>query len=188
MSITRKILEVCLKQNELDFDNVYKSCCNIFNDNNALFSISGDKYEELEKQWPRGVGVYAVWRVSSENNDELLYIGMTGKIKKNFESNTKLLEPENGFSKRALRYHPYSFTKNGPNKNHFEYGPKFPIQKIKKVHPEKRYSSKIPLCNIRVDCFKISDHLKLAPSFLEALLLQEYFNKYNFLPKGNNQL
>ena len=186
MNITKKLLSEYVKQKEPNFTLLYASTCSLFKDISAFDSIKGNTYKDLE--WPKGVGVYAIWKISLNIEEALIYIGMTGKINQQVNGEAKLFDAENGFSKRALRYHPYSFTQKGSYKDYFEYEPKHSLKTIKKAPLEDRYAVHVPLKDIKVDCFQIPERLKLAPSFLEALLLQSYFSSYNSLPIANNQL
>lgn len=188
IDILHKILIPFLGNNNPNFEDFYSACCQCFRSASSFSSIKAEQYIELQKQWPKGVGVYAVWEESKEPYKNLIYIGMTGKLKRLANGQIKLADSEDGFSKRSLRYHPYSFTQKGPFKNYFEYGPKHSLKDIQKVPHKNRYASRIPLKDIRVDCFQIPERLKLAPSLLEVLLLQCYFTSCNSLPIGNNQL
>ncbi len=184
MNITKKLLSEYVKQKEPNFTLLYASTCSLFKDISAFDSIKGNTYKDLE--WPKGVGVYAIWETKTKG--DLLYIGMTGKIKKHPNGKTQLSELKNGFSKRGLRYHPYSFTQKGPFRDYFEYAPKHSLKSIQKAPLEDRYAAHIPLKDMKVDCFQIPQRLQLAPSFLEVLLLQSYFSTYYSLPIANNQL
>jgi hypothetical protein len=186
INITKKILSEYVKQKEPSFTCLYATSCSLFKDISAFCSIEGNTYKDLK--WPRGVGAYAIWKKCQNIEETLIYIGMTGKINQQVNGRAKLFDPENGFSKRALRYHPYSFTRKGSYKDYFEYEPKHSLKTIKKAPHEDRYAVHIPLKDIKVDCFQIPERLKLAPSFFEALLLQSYFSSFNSLPIANNQL
>jgi len=186
INITKKILSEYVKQKEPNFTCLHATSRSLFKDISAFGSIGGNTYKDLE--WPKGVGVYAIWKMSQNIAETLIYIGMTGKINQQVNGEAKLFDPENGFSKRALRYHPYSFTQKGSYKDYFEYEPKHSLKTIKKAPLEDRYAVHIPLKDIKVDCFQIPERLKLAPSFFEVLLLQSYFSSFNSLPIANNQL
>ena len=182
----KEILLEYTKEQGSNFDVLYAICCAAFSKISGFHSIKALKYEDLETKWPKGVGVYAIWETKTKG--DLLYIGMTGKIKKHPNGKTQLSELKNGFSKRGLRYHPYSFTQKGPFRDYFEYAPKHSLKSIQKAPLEDRYAAHIPLKDMKVDCFQIPQRLQLAPSFLEVLLLQSYFSSYNSLPIANNQL
>ena len=185
INITKKLLSEYVKQKEPNFTCLYAKSCSLFKDISAFRSVEGYTYKDLK--WPKGVGVYAIWKISQNIEETLIYIGMTGKINQH-NGEAKLFDSENGFSKRALRYHPYSFTQKGPFRDFFEYEPKYSLKTIQKAPREDRYAAHIPLKDLKVDCFQIPQRLQLAPSFLEALLLQSYFSSYNSLPIANNQL
>jgi len=187
-NIIKEILQEYAKQQQLSFEDFYKTCCKAFSNISSYFQIRASNYDDIKKKWPKGVGVYAVWEAKANLKDVLVYIGMTGKIKKYSDGKTKLFDSKNGFSQRAGRTHPYSFTQSGAYKDFFEYGPKHALANIKKAASENRYTSRIPIKNIRIDCFQISEQMNLAPSLLEGLLLQDYFNTYSKLPDANNEL
>jgi hypothetical protein len=133
----------------------------------------------LKSNWPDGCGVYLIWRKCNEVR-ELLYIGKTGTLKPRVEGLPQIRDFEQGFRKRLERWTPYSFFQE-----HFCYCPKFGGNKKPSPHLEANYSERVPLSEIEIDFFICPD-LKLAPAYLEALLLQSYIATNMRLPPANN--
>jgi hypothetical protein len=98
-----------------------------------------------------------------------------------------LFEDPKGFLKRAGRYHPYSFTRKGPFSEHFAFDPLFPLSKIGAAPPEARYNRRLPISSLSIDCFETKPAHKIAPAFLEALILQQYISSEGRLPEANNK-
>ena len=125
--------------------------------------------------------MYVVWKTIDQKVDEVLYIGMTGRF-----TGEGAINPNAWLSKRQMRWHPYCFTKEGPYENHFEFGPKFSVDKIKLQEPQDRYESREHYSNLRIDCFVFSFASKAAPAALESMFLQMYLEQFQRLPVANN--
>jgi hypothetical protein len=144
-------------------------------------------YTLNKKLWPKGTGVYVVWKSSESDPDSIVYVGSTGKFKQKETFEPKL----NGgcLSKRPGRSHPYCFQSQGLNSGFFEYDPMFRVNVIKKKDHKERYRCKIPLARIKVGCFDLSGiERHISPALLEALILQNHVAIHNRLPPANNQL
>jgi hypothetical protein len=113
---------------------------------------------------------------------------MTGKYKRESDGTAVLADKQNGFRERGTRYHPYSFTSDGPWANHYEYDPQYSVNDIRKAPPQDRYNEHIPIKEISIDCFVLGQESRIAPAFLEALLLQYYIEFEGRLPVANNAL
>lgn len=137
-------------------------------------------------QWPQGFGVYLVWRVQPENQRQLLYIGKAGKYRRVDEKEAEL----NGgtLAHRLGRWTPYCFQREGPFANHFEYGPNAGVNQIQAMPHQDRYQQHVPAAQIEVECYCLSRWERyLAPSLLEALLLQGCMAENGYLPPANNE-
>ena len=97
-------------------------------------------------------------------------------------------DKKNGFRSRATRYHPYSFTREGTYKDYFEFAPLHSLSQIKQAPPEDRYAEHVPIKDLSIDCFVLGRESRIAPAFLEALLLQYYIEFEGRLPMANNAL
>lgn len=94
INITKKILSEYVKQKESNFTCLCATSRSSFKDISAFGSIGGYTYKDLE--WPKGVGVYAIWKMNQNIAETLIYIGMTGKINQQVNGEAKLFDPENG--------------------------------------------------------------------------------------------
>ena len=132
--------------------------------------------------WPAAAGVYAV-----KHEDDLVYIGKTGKVVPTREGSVQLNSGR--LSGRLARSTPYCFQKKGAYAGFFEYGPNFSVNDLSKQDYESRYRVHIPISKIAVHCFILQDHaLKVPPAVVEALLLTYYMAKYGRLPHANQEL
>jgi hypothetical protein len=136
--------------------------------------------------WPIGQGVYAIWQGSGRTASSLVYVGMTGKMS-NANGRTELPDKPKGFRARAERTNPYSFTSKGPFENHFEFGPRFSSKSFGTTPLDSRYDRRLPIGAITIHCFVIESSFKIAPAFLEALILQHYISSEGRLPEANNK-
>jgi hypothetical protein len=132
--------------------------------------------------WPETPGVYAVWRTSENKVAELLYVGMTGKVKNDGTMQGGCLRDRLG------RWDPYCFQQDGPYEKYFEYGPNASGDAVLNLKYPVRYKYHIPAKEIRVDCFLIEKGVerRMAPALFEALLLQHHLAIRGCLPPANN--
>lgn len=164
---------------------------------NAIAAVFGKKFtshkckKNTKIDWPNGFGVYVVWKISSSNN-ELIYVGMTGKIKKDIGGGYAI--NEGNFSKRKDRYTPYFFQEIQNDTFSFRFGPKHSKGSIQsKIRLEiDAYSETIPYENLRVDFFTFSSNVEenygYTPSLLEAELLSKYLIENKSLPPANFEI
>jgi hypothetical protein len=154
-----------------------------------------DKVQKTESNkliWPNSNGVYVIWKNSSDAVRNLIYIGSTGKFKRNKEGKVEL----NGgtFNQRVYRWTPYRFcksNKDGKYKDTLRYGPKFPNVNIQGKHKydEDAYSHAVPYNELVIHRFNIpSDHPKYTGSYIESTLLTSYLKDTGTLPPANNSL
>jgi hypothetical protein len=175
-------LFACTRSTFRDFYDELRRC---FEEVDCFHIVEAEKCKALP--WPKGQGVYAIWRKQDDRDTHsLVYVGMTGKF--GHENGVALLPAKpNGFRKRAERYHPYCFTKKGPFSDNFEFDPLFSLNKIGKAPLEARYNRRLPISSLSIDCFVTEPAHKIAPAFVEALILQQYISSEGRLPEANNK-
>lgn len=140
---------------------------------------------DVATAWPSGRGVYVVrWARASSFLESILYIGMTGKLTKKEQG---IESSGSGFAGRIDRYTPYCYSSTGRFSDHFEFGPMAAGDSVLELPRERRYEHHVPLSETITDCFLLHGvEREVAPSFLEAILLQMYFRQMATLPAGNN--
>lgn len=166
-----------------DFINYYEALKNDFNRIDKLKSLMGG---DKPFDWPAGAGVYVIWK-----EEELLYVGMTGKFKRTIEG----IEFNNAsFKMRSTRYTPYYFadsSKNGQLQFHFRFGPHFSgtTEQGKIKYEAHAYAHSLKYESLKIDCFIVdSNHPKYSPTLLEAEILTKYLKTSGDLPQANNAL
>ena len=155
------------------FNKLYSDLVSAFQQCQRFQTIPGN-LAHISKAWPDHSGVYAVRKITPDSpnyHNSIVYVGMTGKIK-------RLGNSINGrLNTRPSRLFPYSFSITGFN---FDYNEIL-----------KSYSSIIPPDNFEVDCFIFDNTGASAPAFLEAVLLQSYaisrIGMANRLPPANSE-
>lgn len=162
--------------NEADdlFDRSFNDLKKRFSEQGDFVLVRGESYSECN--WPKGVGVYVI-RIQQRPLSCLIYIGMTGKVNTDGGLGTAQT-----FANRAARYTPYWFDRE---KNLFCFNPKAPKSKDL---DSSDYNDSIELKYLEVDCFICRPgvgHSLLAPSYLEAFLLQAFLMQTGRLPKAN---
>jgi len=93
INITKKSFRVC-KTKRAIFTCLCATSRSLFKDISAFGSIGGNAYKDLE--WPKGVGVCAILKISRNIKETLIYIRMTGKINQQVNGEAKLFDPESG--------------------------------------------------------------------------------------------
>lgn len=166
----------------------YMQISSIFEQANRFKAFSGESHGCRNLPWPDGVGVYVLWLKERQYPSHVIYIGMTGKYKRESDGTAVLADKQKGFRERGERSHPYSFTSDGPWANHYEYDTPHSLNDIRKVPPEDRYNEHIPIKEMSIDCFIIRPEMMIAPTYLESLLLQIYLLFEGRLPRANNAL
>jgi hypothetical protein len=174
-------LFACSRSTFGDFYDELRRC---FKAVDRFYVVEADNCSKLP--WPIGQGVYAIWQSCSHAASSLVYVGMTGKMG-NANGRTELPDKPRGFRARAERTNPYSFTSKGPFENHFEFGPRFSQKSFGATSLDSRYDRRLPIGAISIHCFVIDPSFKIAPAFLEALILQQYISSEGRLPEANNK-
>lgn len=170
-------------ENFQSFREFYTELRKNFDSVGRLHEISGSSCSQLD--WPDGIGVYVIRKL---NFEDIIYVGMTGKVKRTQEGQVLLEDKKNGFKSRRSRWYPYCFTEEGIFKDHFEFGPNFGVNELKNEPKAQRYKYHIPFDEIAVDCFILGNESKCTPTFLEGFILQNYFFQKETLPMANNIL
>ena len=149
-----------------------------------FYELEGDDIQSFQKErWPNSAGVYVI---RDKATDEILYIGMCGKLQGIDGALARI--NKSTFGDRAQRWTPYVFQKEGENVSYWECGPNFKPTFQKPSPSKDNYRWRFHLSNIVVECFCIdADWHHLSPSFLEALVLQAYVSRTSKLPLGNNE-
>ena len=90
---------------------------------------------------------------------------------------------------RLHRWTPYSFQKEGPFVDCFEYGPNFSTNQLKKQEHAERYQKRVPFSKIKIECLSTSGIEKqVAPALVETLLLANFVASLGRLPLANQEL
>ena len=142
--------------------------------------------------WPASSGVYVIWEKEDLKENNLIYIGMTGKFLKN--SNGELKYNNASFKSRISRWTPYRFCENEKDnlmKFHFRFGPKETKTSLQGQikYDFDAYQVSIHYKKIEIHCFHInSNNFEYTPVLLESLLLTKYLKITGNLPPANNSL
>ena len=154
------------------------------------------KFEEIrcktEKiKWPNTSGVYLVWKSAVSSIDDLLYVGMTGKFKRNKKN--EIVFNSGTFYKRKSRWTPYRFCeteRDGENYFSFRYGPKYKLKEQgRRKYELDAYRETIEYSKLTIHCFLISaNHNDYTPELLEKEMLTKYLKYTGTLPLANNEL
>jgi hypothetical protein len=174
--MTEDSLNILSNLNQKSFPEFYKEIINWFKSKSKFKCIRSNTCKGL--RWPSDSGVYVIKEIET---GKPLYIGMTG-----YFSGEGKFSDKQGLDKRAARWNPYCFSKSGPNRNKFCYGPLYE-KKESRQNPPKDYREKLLIKEIEVDCLLVSKDERIAPAFIESLLLQVFLAYYGKLPKGNNK-
>ena len=166
----------------------YTQIRSIFEQADRFKTFSGQSHDCKNLPWPDGVGVYVLWMKERQDPSNVIYIGMTGKYKRESDGTASLADKKGGFRERGNRYHPYSFTSDGPWADRYEFGPRHSMSKILDAPREDRYNEHIPIKQVSIDCFTIDQEMVISPTYLESLLLQTYLSFGGRLPRANNAL
>ena len=166
-----------------NFEDFYSRLVNFYKSENYFYEIRAHKCAELN--WPSGIGVYLV---RARSGMDVVYVGMTGKVQRTAPDSVKLEIKKNGFKNRSNRWHPYCFSEKGMYMDHFEFGPNYGVNDLKKQDEEVRYKYHLPITDLVVDCFSLVEESAMAPTFLESLILQVHFSTTGTQPIANNVL
>jgi len=154
-----------------------------FNGQGRLFVVHAAMAISL--RFPLGTGVYVVRKRTYAGLGDIVYIGKAGKLQNarcRFQMNCGKLP------NRLPRWHPYCYQIAGPYANHFEFGPNFGVNELKRQPFPGRYKQHVPLRDLETACFVTDrEEQEIAPAFLEGLLLQFIIREVGNLPPGNNE-
>ncbi len=163
----------------------------------AIAAEFGEKFrshkceKNVKIDWPKGFGVYVVWKIVL-SSEELIYVGMTGKFKKKVGGGYAVNSGK--FSERKYRWTPYLFQEVQEDGFSFRYGPRYSNSEIRLENKLEldAYSDSISYDNLRVDFFNFSADVDCncgyTPSLLEAKLLTEYLIETKSLPPANFEI
>lgn len=160
---------------DLPFDSMFDIAKKIYLSKNRFESIRSSTCNAIN--WPVNPGVYVIKQICSEG-DQVIYIGMTGKI-----SPDGSMSGKQSLSHRKTRWNPYRFDEVD---NKFNYGPAYEKNESKNSVPKNGYKKSIDIEQITIDCFIFDRNEKFAPTFIESLLIQCYLLQYGKLPPANN--
>ena len=106
----------------MNFTEFYNELRNGFINDDSFVELTG-KNQKIN--WPKGSGVYVVWKNDINDAKNLLYVGMTGKFLRT--KNVKIDFNNAQLKSRVNRWTPYRFAeseKDSKFKYFFRYGPK----------------------------------------------------------------
>ncbi|MHA8100720.1 hypothetical protein PQG46_02675 [Aquirufa nivalisilvae] len=174
----------------MNFTEFYNDLRVSFQKENSFFELNGSNQKI---SWPKGSGVYVVWKYNTNDAKNLLYVGMTGKFSRN--KNGKIDFNKAQLKSRVNRWTPYRFAENEKDSKYkyfFRYGPKLSSTNDQKniMFDNDAYKNNVPYSDIIVHCFIISEsHEEFSPTLLESLILNKYLKLFNNdLPPANNSL
>jgi hypothetical protein len=176
------LFEIVSNKNHSMIDSVEE----YFRSRNCLSSIKGENSEAFSaKYWPKAPGVYII-RLNLSRN--ILYIGMTGKIKGRDAGDLQMSGGK--LSHRVTRWTPYVFQKCGEFKDYWECGPTFEASNYAPPKTKSdNYRHHYPMREIEVICIDLSENWRIiSPTFLEAFLLQSFIQENKTLPLGNQEI
>jgi hypothetical protein len=163
----------------------------------ALFAerfVSHQCQKNTKIEWPKGFGVYVVWENHQSEDNELLYIGMTGKYKKTQTGGYAINSGK--FSNRKNRWTPYFFQESNESGNgfFFKHSPKYSNSTVQfdNRFESDAYSIEVCYSKLRIDFFTFSadveDNFGYTPTLLEAKLLTEFLIENKTLPPANFEI
>ena len=171
----------------MPFEPYYNNLVNQFNDLGCFHEYHPDHGPIV---WPRKRrGVYAVWKKSSSEKKELIYVGQVGYFKNGIPG-----IHGQWLHQRNTRWTPYRFCENIQNDNqylyYFRYKPTYKAnQQSDARFNNDAYEFSIPYSEIFIQCFIIdANHMTYSPIFLESEILTKYLKTYNTLPLANIKL
>ena len=170
----------------------YKSIENKFGENFHSFKLK----ENESISWPQGYRVYTIWKIDKTSINNLIYIGLTGRFKRN--SNNEIVISSGLFSKRKDRWAPYRFCEHdddGDLKYSFKFNPresKTSLQQQTKSEKNAYSETVFYKEEIIIDFFIFNKELDAnhgyTPALLEAELLTRYLLETSKLPPANKYL
>ena len=176
--------------NKEQFIKEYNSLVEEFKSKLTFTKIDCEKYRI---KWPPKSGVYVVWKDNENSFKNLIYVGMTGKFKRD-KKTRRVIFNKGAFNKREYRYTPYRFCeskKDGEKQFSFRYIPKGKNSKEQsKIKYEKEaYEKTIRYSRLIIHCFHVSEsHKDYTPELLEKEILTKYLKSSGELPDANNEL
>lgn len=186
----KDMIQYTIDYNKEQFIKDYKSLVEEFK-SKLTFTEIDCKKEKIK--WPKKSGVYVIWKNDDSSLDNLIYVGMTGKFKR--DSKGGVVFNSQTFDKRDYRYTPYRFCesiKDGDNRFEFRYGPKGKngVEQSKIKYQYNAYEKKICYSKLKIHCFHVSDNHReyYTPELLEKEILTKYLKSSGNLPPANNEL
>jgi hypothetical protein len=138
--------------------------------------------------WPKESGVYVIRKRGCDSLEDIIYVGKTGKIM-NDKTGTEVCCGGGKLSARFQRWTPYCFQAEGNYIDHFEFGPNYAVNQLKKQPFEGRYRQRYPISEITVECLITGGiEMQISPALLESLILNEITAKTDRLPLANQEL
>jgi len=186
----KEMIQYTIDYNKNQFIKDYNSLVEQFKTKLNFSKI--DRIEEKIK-WPKKSGVYVVWKDNDNSFKNLIYVGMTGKFKRD-KKTRRVIFNKGAFNKREYRYTPYRFCeskKDGEKQFSFRYIPKGKNSKEQsKIKYEKEaYEKTIRYSRLIIHCFHVSEsHKDYTPELLEKEILTKYLKSSGELPDANNEL
>ncbi len=171
------------------FLNFYNEIVTEFEKSDSLQIVTA---VENQFRLPKSSGVYVIWRHNSSKIDNLIYVGLAGKIKRT--KSGEVIMNSGSLNLRKSRWTPYRFCESKKDLDRrftFRYGPKLSnVNKQAKIkYDADAYSHTVPYEDMIIHCFSIAfDHPVYTPALLESLLLTKYLKCRNDLPPGNNSI
>jgi hypothetical protein len=173
----------------MKFVQTYEEICRSLNENDVI-RIRCETGKKIE--WPSGGGVYLVWKDNDKTIKNLLYVGLTGRHRRNNEG--KIEFQGSNFAQRQNRWTPYRFCQNIRDDKFiytFRFGPKEKnaTSQGKIMYLPDAYKITIPYSKLLIVCLRLAENHDLyTPALCEALLLNDYLKDCNDLPPANNIL
>jgi regulatory protein YycI of two-component signal transduction system YycFG len=174
----------------MNFTEFYNELKKGFINDNSFVELIG-KNQKIN--WPKGSGVYVVWKNDINDAKNLLYVGMTGKFSRT--KNGKIDFNKAQLKSRVNRWTPYRFAeseKDSKFKYFFRYGPKLSSTNEQKniMFDNDAYKESVSYSELILHCFLVSEnHKEYSPTLLESLILNKYLKLFNNdLPPANNSL
>jgi hypothetical protein len=174
----------------MNFQELYHSLMDTFRIDNLFVEINGTEDKIV---WPKGSGVYVIWKNNIKENNNLIYVGLTGKFKRN--GNGDVVFNGGSFRFRANRWTPYRFCESERDTNwkySFRYGPlSSNLNEQERIkYDDNAYANSILYKDLLIHCFIVNaDHPEYSPVLLESMILTKYLKESdNNLPPANNSL
>jgi len=175
----KELSRIIYKSDETD---LYTQLADFFKKHSRFYEFN--TFETLRKS-PNlsGPGVYVI----KKNSGETIYVGMSGKIKRDIN---KIVLNSGTINKRiTTSTDPYTFDLNNGENVIFRYSPNYSQSKIKNYPMVERYAECFNMRDLVIHCFILQNAVyDVCPSLLESIILQNHFKLFSDLPIANNAL